>query len=133
MQNVIVDTSVILAVLLDEPSKDFIVESTQNTNLLAPTPLHWEIGNALSAMFKRKRITLDQAREALDVYDQIPIRFVDVELEQAVVLSEQLRIYAYDAYFLVCAQTQYYPLLTLDAGLKSAARQIGVNLIEVTP
>ena len=132
MQNIIVDTSVILAVLLDEPNKHLLIAQTQNTNLIAPTPLHWEIGNALSAMFKRKRITLEQAREALAAYDEIPIRFVDVDLDQAVVLAHQLNIYAYDAYFLVCAQTQYHPLLTLDVGLKSVARQLGVKIIEVT-
>jgi predicted nucleic acid-binding protein len=63
----------------------------------------WEIGNALSAMFKRKRITLEQAKIALQLYRKIPITFVDVQLESAVEITKQLNIYAYDAYLITCA------------------------------
>jgi len=47
-------------------------------------------------MFKRQRLTLRQAHRALDAYRQIPIRFSDVRLPQALQISKDLDIYAYD-------------------------------------
>ena len=61
---IVIDTSVVIAVLFNEPAKSAILERTADTILYAPASLHWEIGNALSAMFKQKRITLQQAEKA---------------------------------------------------------------------
>lgn len=58
----VVDTSVILAVLLNEPHRQKILDITKGAELYAPASLHWEIGNAFSAMFKQNRLTLDQAQ-----------------------------------------------------------------------
>ncbi|BAP88397.1 PilT protein domain protein [Burkholderiales bacterium GJ-E10] len=44
-------------------------------------------------------------------------RFVSVDLKQAVELSAELGIYAYDAYVIACAMNQRSPILTLDRGL----------------
>lgn len=128
---IVVDTSVIIAAILDEPEKESIVVLTENASLTAPPSLHWEMGNAFSAMFKRKRISLHQAEMALSVYERIPIRFVDVDLAQALHLSKSTGIYAYDAYMLVCARQQKAPLLTLDAGLREAARRTRIKTLEV--
>ncbi|MFN8497258.1 MAG: type II toxin-antitoxin system VapC family toxin [Anaerolineae bacterium] len=129
--NLVIDTSVLIAVILTEPTKESLVAQTVGTTLLAPLSVHWEIGNALSAMLKRKRINVSQARLALAAYEQIPIRFVDVGLEQAVALSAQLDIYAYDAYILAAALNQNCPVLSLDHGLLYAARRVGVTVVEV--
>ena len=63
--DLVVDTSVILAVLTSEPERMNIVRLTQDANLLAPASVHWEIGNALSAMIKRKRLTVLEAYAAI--------------------------------------------------------------------
>jgi len=44
--------------------------------------VHWEIGNAFSAMFKRRSSTIEQAQKAIKAYREIPIKFVGVPLEQ---------------------------------------------------
>ncbi len=129
----VVDTSVILAVVLNEPSKAALIQLTSGADLSAPASLHWEIGNALSAMFKRKRLTPEEALQALIEYRKIPIRFLDVALDDAVTLAAQFAIYAYDAYFIACARTQALPLLTIDNGLKVAARAAGLKVVEVIP
>ena len=54
----IIDTSVIIAVLANEPIKKKLIKLTKGVELLAPTSVHWEIGNAFSAMLKRKRIEI---------------------------------------------------------------------------
>ena len=47
-------------------------------------------------------------------------------------LSAELKIYAYDAYVLACAEAQHAPLVTLDRRLVRAAEQAGVDVIEVS-
>lgn len=41
-------------------------------DLIAPASVHFEIGNAISAMLKRRRITSHQAAELLSQYQRIP-------------------------------------------------------------
>ena len=130
---VVVDTSVILTVVLNEPRKATLIRLTTGADLIAPASLHWEIGNALSAMFKRHRLTREEGLQALVEYRKIPIRFLDVRLEDAVALAAQLDIYAYDAYFIACARSQAAALLTVDNGLSSAARTVGLTVLEVVP
>jgi len=129
----VVDTSVILAVVLNEPTKAELIRLTRGAELIAPLSLHWEIGNALSAMLKRKRITEAEAQQALAEYQKVPIRFLDVALDQAIRVAVQHMIYAYDAYFLVCARNQSSTLITLDGGLQTAARAAHISLVEITP
>jgi len=128
---VVVDTSVIIAVIANEPEKAALVARTQGVELLAPGSLPWEIGNAFSAMLKRKRVTVEQASAAVAVYQQIALTLVDVDLAQAVGLADRLNIYAYDAYVIACALNQGCPLLTLDGGLIHAAKTAGVEVLDL--
>ncbi len=68
----------------------------------------------------------------LAVYREIPIKFIDVSLEHTVEISNALNIYAYDAYLIQCAQQTSTSLLTLDKGLKAAAEEMGIHVLEVT-
>ena len=128
---IIIDTSAIIAVLVNESSKPTIIQATQQTDLLAPPSIHWEIANAFSAMFKRDRLTLEEAFAAIEIYQQIPIRFIEIELEESLKIADELDIYAYDAYLLRGAVKYNLPILTLDQGLKERAEQLGVKVIEV--
>lgn len=127
----VVDTSVIIAVIVDEPAKDGLISLTVGADLIAPRSVHWEVGSAFSAMLKRNRITLEQAMQAIDLYYTIPVRFVDVELEAALCIAGDLGMYAYDAYLVRCAQRYGAPLLSLDKDLVRLARQAGVEVVEV--
>jgi predicted nucleic acid-binding protein len=129
--NIVVDTSVIIAVLLNEPIKGSLVEVTSEATLYAPASLHWEIGNALSAMFKQKRLSLDQAQKAVRMYKQIVLNLMEVDLGKSIQVSSELAIYAYDAYFIACAQKLHSPLLSLDNGLNIAAEKAGIKLLGV--
>ena len=125
----VIDTSAIIAILMDEPEKAAIVECVKGAELVAPRSVHWEIGNAFSAMFKRNRITLDEAKPAaLAIYERMSIRFVDVKIVRSLELAEQLDMYAYDAYILACALDLDAPLLTLDKGLANAASPLEFKL-----
>ena len=127
----VVDTSVIIAVLTSEPERAALVKQTRGAELVAPKSVHWEVGNALGAMLKRKRISLDQALQAVDSYHQIPLRMVEVDLEAALEIADTHGIYAYDAYVIGAALRQRCALLALDKGLLRAARAAGCRVIEV--
>ena len=129
--DIVVDASAIIAVIMNEPSRAAIIEATIAANLMAPESIHWEIGNAISAMFKRKLISIEQAVQAVRIYETIPIRLVRVELEASLVIAKKADIYAYDAYLIQCALKYKAPLLTLDNKLTSLAEKMGVELVKV--
>ena len=131
MSNIVVDTSVIIAVIANEPTKPTLIRLTKGADLIAPRSVHWEIGNAFSAMFKRGRITVAQALQAVKVYRTIPIRLVDVELEQSLRIADTLGIYAYDACLIRCALKYKSPLLSLDQRLANSAKRMKARVIEV--
>ena len=108
-----------------------MLELTLGARLLAPVSVHSEVGNALSAMLKKDRITLAQALACLDVYRQIPVKWIEVDLPHALTLAHRSKLYAYDAYLLACAEATRSPLLTLDKALIRAAREIGIQTLEV--
>ena len=132
MANVVVDASVLIAVVTNEAEKARLVRLTQDVDLIAPHSIHWEIGNAFSAMLKRRRITVEDAIRAIDLCQKIPVRFVDVEIEEAIRLADVLNIYAYDAYLVRCAIKYNSPLLSLDQGLVQSAKSAKVQVLEVT-
>ena len=127
----VIDTSALVAVIANEPTKGELVRVTRGCDLVAPSSVHWEIGNAFAAGLRRNRFSLSQALKALDVYGKVPIRFVDVDLGDALGLAQRLRIYAYDAYVLACAEAQRCPVLSLDRGLRNAALKLGLAVGEV--
>jgi predicted nucleic acid-binding protein len=127
----VVDTSAIVAVIVREPHRAALVKATTGAELLAPPSVHWEVGNAFSALFKRRRLTLRQAGRAVQAYNQIPIRFSDVDLVRALEISHRLDIYAYDAYVIACALKHRCALLSLDRGMVGAANRAGIETVEI--
>lgn len=83
-------------------------------------------------MLKRRRVTIEQAVQAIEIYQQIPLNFLIVDLVDAVKLASRLDIYADDAYIIACALKQNYALMSLDAGLIRAAKARGVSVLEVS-
>ena len=127
----VVDTSVVVAVLANETVKPTVIRMTRGLELIAPASVHWEIGNAFAAGLKRGRFSFGEVQAALSSYETIAIRFVDVDLESALGIADRLRIYAYDAYVLAGAQAHSCPILSLDRGLVAAANRLGLSCIEV--
>jgi len=133
LMEIVIDTSALLAVVAMEPERAELIRLSKGATLVAPSSVHWEVGNALSAMFKRKAIDMDDALRVLDGYAAIPIRLIDLSLQQAVRLSQELNVYAYDAYVIACAINQRAPILSLDNVLKERARMLKLDVLEVKP
>jgi predicted nucleic acid-binding protein len=128
--NIITDTNIFLAVVLNEPEKERIIEQTSNCKLLSPEILPYEIGNALSAIVKRKQLTIEQALQAIELADAIPVRLVQPDIKSSLELALRFNIYAYDAYFLQSALSLNCPLLTLDKKMKEVAKQLNIVVLE---
>ncbi len=128
--SVISDTNIFLAVALDEPEKDRIIQLTSELDALAPEILPYEIGNALSAMIKRKQITHDEALSAQKTASLIPVRLISIDIQQALKLAIEFNIYAYDAYILQCARAMSRPLITLDKRMKQVATKLNIEVLE---
>jgi predicted nucleic acid-binding protein len=128
--NIVVDASSLIAVVTNEAQKGWLIDQTQSRELMAPISVHFEVGNAFSAMLKRRRVTVEQCLAAIKTYGAIPIRFVDVELASALQIAALLDIYAYDAYLIRCAEKFQAPLLTLDQPLRTKARAYGIQIME---
>ena len=129
--SLVVDTSVIIAVLTNEKNKSVLIRATKGEELLAPSSLHWEIGNAFSAMLKRNRITIELAKQAMEYYSLIPFRFQEVDITNALEIAYNYSIYAYDAYFLECSRRNNAALITLDESLKAIAKKMKIKVLEV--
>lgn len=127
---VVIDTSALLAVLLHEPERDALIVAAGGSVLLAPASLPWEVGNALVATVRRRRLTPGEADEAWQAFQAVPLRLVEVDIGEAIVMALELGLYAYDAYMLVLARGRGLPLMTLDRRLAAAASQIHIDLVE---
>lgn len=129
--DIVIDTSALIAVIVDEPERNTIINLTSGNTLIGPGSIPWEIGNAFSAMFKRQRITLDAAQKGLSIFESIPLRYIKPDFVNSVTISKQTNMYAYDAYFIDCAIRQKAPLLTLDKKLQAAAQSLNIQIIGV--
>ena len=130
MAEIVIDTSAVVAVITDAPEKAALIRITEDAALVAPSSVHWEIGNAFSSMFRRRLLTSEDVARALHIYELIPIRFIDVDLTASLVIAAEQRLYAYDAYLIECARARKAPLLTLDRALARAAAKMTIDVLE---
>jgi predicted nucleic acid-binding protein len=82
-------------------------------------------------MMKRKRIELDQVGIVLKAYEQIPIRFREVDLQSAMEIVADHNLYVYNIYVITCAHENRCAMITLDRNLAQAAMQAHVSVVEV--
>ncbi len=128
---IIADTNIFLAVALYEAEREQIIKLTIAHELIAPEILPFEIGNALSAMLKRQRITPDELIDTWDATQKIPVDLRSVDIREALAIASKFNIYAYDAYFLTCALSLRSPLMTLDRRMNEVGKTLGVHIMEV--
>jgi predicted nucleic acid-binding protein len=131
LMKIIADTNTFLAVTLYEPERDEIIRLTSGHDLVAPDVLPFEIGNVLSAMLKRGRLTSNELLRVWDAVRQIPVDLRSIDIRHALKLASKFNIYAYDAYFLTCAISLRSPLITLDKGMIEVAERLDIHIIEV--
>ena len=131
MASLVIDTSALLAVLLNEPARPALISATDGYALVAAPTLPWETGNALVAAVRRKRMTAAHLGQAWASYQAVPVRLAHIDAGRALDLALQVGLYAYDGYVLETARAERLPLLTLDLRLARAAQHLGLKVKEV--
>jgi predicted nucleic acid-binding protein len=132
MENVVIDANIVLACLLNEPEKAKILERTNGLGLVAPASLPWEVCNALSAAFKKKRFNnVKVAHQLLKEFAEIPIKLHHINFCDTIDICFRKNIYAYDAYMIACAHQTRAPLITLDNRLRVIAQEENIKVLEL--
>ncbi len=93
LMKIVADTNVFLAVTLYEPERDEIIRLTVGHDLVAPDVLPFEIGNALSAMLKRRKLVPDDLLTVWDATQQIPVDLRSIDIREALKIASQFNQY----------------------------------------
>jgi predicted nucleic acid-binding protein len=140
MKKVIIDASAVLAVLLNEPHRERILEATAESEAVSPETLPFEVANALSGLAKQRGgpVSTEIARAAFARFmDGMTIRLLPMTADDhraALEIALELGLYSYDGYMLLAAQREGAALLTLDGigkkpGLFKQAHKVGVRVV----
>lgn len=116
---IVVDASVAVKWLLEEPGSDQALALAENQRLLAPTLLRAEVGSALWKKVGRGDIAADAATIAFGAIGAFIAEWVELdELDDtAFALALELRHPIYDCYYLALAQARATKLVTADRRL----------------
>ncbi len=79
---IVADTNIFLAVVLEEPEKGRIIQLTTGHELAAPEILPYEIGNALTALVKKKMLNAHEVLLAWQAAQSIPVQLCIVDMDQ---------------------------------------------------
>jgi predicted nucleic acid-binding protein len=126
---ILLDASAIMAVIVDEPEREEVIELTKNMAIISPNVISFEIANGLTKMMKRKIIDRENMINAFRYFKRIAITPVEVDVEKALEIAWENKIYAYDAYYLETAKRLKLPLLTFDGNMGKIGKDMGINVL----
>ena len=129
MDDIVIDASCVLEFLLNQESKDLVVRKVGERSLVAPHCMPYEIGNAVSKLMKRKLISIVDGVAVYHEFARIPVRFVDPDIPDSILIAGNTDSYAYDSYYISVAKRLGMPLFTLDDTMKSNAQKQGVSCL----
>lgn len=137
MPNVVLDASVLLALVLGEPQTETVSQlldqwAVDGTVLHAPDLAHYEIASALAKNRVRRRFTATDVGEALSILNDLGVVYHPPPATQRVVeiAVDLQRHSAYDAAYLALAEQLSCELWTLDGPLaRNASEHHSVRLI----
>ncbi|MCY3774060.1 MAG: type II toxin-antitoxin system VapC family toxin [Gemmatimonadetes bacterium] len=127
----VIDTSAIIASVLRGPERDLLAKAASGHALIAPDFIRWEVCNTFSVMVRQKAIDAREARTTMEILDNIPLRYVDVDMASVLTIASRLKGVAADAFFLETALRYNAPLLTLDRSLARAAGSLGIEVVRL--
>jgi len=126
---VVVDTSVVLKWQLDD--EEYIPQATALRNdfyaleavkAIAPYLLIYEVVNGILTATKRKRLAPDKALEVMDNLMELGVELKEAEPERILELALKHKLSAYDASYLVLAESEGCDLWTGDRPFYQAVK-----------
>lgn len=133
MPGAVVDTSFIIAVLVDEEHTAFAraaFTTLVSEGMTAPGLLAWEIASVLQKKVRQKRISPAERAALVEGFEDFAIGLRSApelaELGPLLELSDRHGLTAYDAAYLLLAMEEGAGLASLDDDLVAAARAEGL-------
>jgi predicted nucleic acid-binding protein len=139
MSQFVLDASVALAWVLDNPAPVYALEVRQELlrgmRGLVPALWHLEIANGLAMAERRRDLSAADVEDALEQIQATAASKVDtyldlVPLREALENARAFQLTAYDAVYLELARREGLALATLDKGLRAAAVKAAVALMK---
>jgi predicted nucleic acid-binding protein len=129
LKRYVVDASVATRFVLDEELDDeakSILEgfAEGEYNLMAPTLINYEVGNALRTAAARKDISVQESGESYEAFLGFKIDVDNMEIDDymgALTLSSRRNISVYDAAYIWLSKKLAAPLVTADIKQMEAA------------
>jgi predicted nucleic acid-binding protein len=101
-------------------------------SLVVPALWPLEVTNALMVLQRRKKLTSDEARSAIEIIRELPAvvdhEAAGIAFTRLVDLASQHELTIYDATYIELASRRQLPLASNDARMKEAAISAGVDL-----
>ena len=119
---VVVDCSVLVALLFAEPNAADAATMLCERRLLAPTLLPFEISNVARSKLRSGAQT-EAVQDALGEYTDLSIELHTVPPQRLLALATDYNLSAYDAAYLWLAGELQAPLATFDRRLAEAAQR----------
>ena len=136
MTALVLDASITLCWCFDEEATEAtqrLLERLLHESAAVPAVWHLEVANVLALAERRRRITLADTAEFLELLATLMIDLDDETCTRAfgraLDLARSERLTAYDAAYLELAMRLGVPLATKDGPLGDAARRLGVNVL----
>ncbi len=100
--------------------------------LIVPSLWPLEVANALTVLWRRRKLTADETRSALDIIQRLPVTIdheaASIAFTRLVGLASDYALTVYDATYLELASRRRLLLATNDGRMKRAARRAGISL-----
>ena len=129
MSDIVIDSSCVLSFLLNQEGSKKVVSIVGENQLVAPSYLPFEIGNAISKLIKRKLISVYEGVSVFHEFARIPIRLIEPDIPNSIVIAGESDYYAYDCYYLNIASQMVLPLFTYDDKMKETAEKRGIKCL----
>ena len=129
MNEIVIDSSCILDFLLNQKRKELVFKTVGNSRLVAPDCLPCEIGNSISRLIKKKLISVTDGVSIYHEFARIPIRFIEADISNSIVIAGETGCTAYQAYYISLAKQLALSLFTMNEDMKNAAVLRGVTCL----
>lgn len=124
---IVLDASALVDVLVDQPTKAWVLDRIRGESLVAPAHQPAEVLSAVARLVRAGTLAAELAHDALAEAARLHQEFVVPtagQLSRALQLQDRLRVL--DALYVVVAQDHDAPLLTTDRRLVASAPPVTV-------
>lgn len=119
----VIDASALGAILFNEPLAEDTITRLENSRLVAPTLLPYEIASICLKKISRYPEHRELLYQAYRMAKHIDISYSSIDMSDVIELAEVTGLTVYDASYLYLAESIDAELITLDQQLENTARQ----------